>query len=318
MVPADADLRDFEFTPMYRAKLFGSTFHAEADDAEWRAGVTLWLKSWEQTPAGTLPTGDVALCRLAELGRDLKTWAKVKSRALWKWTECSDGRLHHPIVAEIVNGAIEAKEKQKLKTLQARIAVTRKRLEQATDVDVKCHLTEELRSLSQQAKDAVTKTVTPTVTVSNRREGKGREGKGRDKEKLRGPSDPVGLTPDLMPGNPVEHVNGKTPATRALAEDARSILSFLNDKAGKRFPDSDSNVGIIVARLREGFTPKQVRQVVAMKVRAWSADPGMREYLRPETLFNRTKFSNYVGELKVIPDADAPVQGELTRERVDE
>jgi len=110
LVPADVDLRDFPFTPIFRSRLFGSTFHANADDAEWRAGVTLWLKSWDQVPAGTLPDDDVALCRLAELGRDLRTWRKVKPRALHGWHLCTDGRMHHAVVAE---GVLEAWEKRR-------------------------------------------------------------------------------------------------------------------------------------------------------------------------------------------------------------
>lgn len=101
-VPADADLRDFPYTPIIRGRLFGSSFHARATDAEWRAGVTLWLKSWEQVPAGSLPDDDIDLCRLAELGRDLKTWRKVKEGALRGWYRCSDGRLYHGVVAEVV------------------------------------------------------------------------------------------------------------------------------------------------------------------------------------------------------------------------
>lgn len=105
LVPPEVDLRGYPFTPVFRARLFGSFFHATANDSEWRAGVTLWLKSWDQVPAGTLPPDDVSLCRLAELGKDLRAWNRVKMVALHLWRECSDGRLHHPVVAE---GVLEA------------------------------------------------------------------------------------------------------------------------------------------------------------------------------------------------------------------
>lgn len=142
-------------------------------------------------------------------------------------------------------------------------------------------------------------------------------------------SQPVGLAPD----GPNGHGNGKVNGAEAqgpdvervallgrdvaaaidgldakarrgaeLARSARAVLAFLNEKAGKRFPETDSNVGIIVARFREGFTPEQVRQVIAMKVRKWKGDEKMAEYMRPATLFGRTNFSNYVGELVDIPD----------------
>lgn len=118
----DVDLKDFAFTPIYRARLFGSSFHARATDAEWRAGVTLWLKSQDQVPAGTLPTDDVELCRLAELGRDLRTWRKLKTGALHGWYECNDGLLYHDDRAAAVNAAWEAKLRR-LAKINRRLAI---------------------------------------------------------------------------------------------------------------------------------------------------------------------------------------------------
>ena len=77
-VPADADLRDYPYMPIDIVRLFGSDFHAQGSDAEWRAGFTLWLRSWHQVPAGSLPDDEVALTRLAELGRDTKVGAKYR------------------------------------------------------------------------------------------------------------------------------------------------------------------------------------------------------------------------------------------------
>lgn len=80
-------------------------------------------------------------------------------------------------------------------------------------------------------------------------------------------------------------------------DDAREILVFLNEKTGKRYPPVKSNLEIIKARLAEGYTAKQIHQVIARKFSQWSADEKMAVYLRPKTLFNRTNFANYVGEL---------------------
>lgn len=102
LIPADVNLGDFPYTPILRARLFGSAFHARASDGEWRAGVTLWLKSWDQVPAGSLPSDDVDLCRLAELGRDLKTWRKLRAMALHGWEVATDGLMYHRVVAEVV------------------------------------------------------------------------------------------------------------------------------------------------------------------------------------------------------------------------
>ncbi len=112
LIVPEADVSDFAFTPVYRHRLFGSAFHAKATDSEWRAGVTLWLKSQDQFPSGSLPDDDTELCRLAELGRDMKTWRRVREGALRGWFKCDDGRLYHRVIAEIVGSQWTAKLKQ--------------------------------------------------------------------------------------------------------------------------------------------------------------------------------------------------------------
>lgn len=97
-VPSEVDLRGLEYMPLFGNHLFGSEFNAAASDGEWRAAVTLWWAAWNQVPAGSLPADDVALCRLSDLGRDLKAWRKVKERALHGFTLCDDGRLYHAFI----------------------------------------------------------------------------------------------------------------------------------------------------------------------------------------------------------------------------
>lgn len=109
LVPIDCDLRGYEFMPLFGNHLFGSEFNARATDEAWRAAVTLWWASWNQCPAASLPKDDVALCRLADLGRDLKRWAKIKADALYGFEECSDGRLYHRFLAPL---AIDAWERR--------------------------------------------------------------------------------------------------------------------------------------------------------------------------------------------------------------
>ncbi len=98
-LPAEIDLRDFPSLQIDIARLFSSEFHARSSDAEWRAGMTLWLKAFHQVPSGSLPGDDTSLARLAEFGRDQSSWLDVKDGALWKWVLCSDGRLYHRTVA---------------------------------------------------------------------------------------------------------------------------------------------------------------------------------------------------------------------------
>lgn len=100
LVSPDVDLRDFPCMMVDIGRLFGSQFHSASSDGEWRAGVTLWLKSYHQVPAASVPDDDAALAQLAEYGRDVKSWLKVKKGAMRGWIKCSDGRFYHPVVAE--------------------------------------------------------------------------------------------------------------------------------------------------------------------------------------------------------------------------
>lgn len=82
-----------------------------------------------------------------------------------------------------------------------------------------------------------------------------------------------------------------------LKPDAVAILEFLNEKAGRAYQPTDANLDLIKARLKEGYTVAQCKQVIAKKCREWGGDDKMAPYLRPATLFNCTKFNNYAGEL---------------------
>lgn len=85
--------------------------------------------------------------------------------------------------------------------------------------------------------------------------------------------------------------------------DAVSILEFLNKKTGKNFQPLPANLELIKARLEEA-SADDIRSVIAVKCRQWSADEKMSIYLRPETLFGRTKFAQYLGEL--LPQPETP------------
>ena len=80
--------------------------------------------------------------------------------------------------------------------------------------------------------------------------------------------------------------------------DAIALLDYLNEKTGRSYRAVKANVSLITARLNES-TVEECRAVIDAKVSAWQRDEKMREYLRPATLFNATKFANYVGELEL-------------------
>lgn len=111
-VPADADLTHFDDMPLEVRRLRDSGIAGVADAEVFRCGVLTWCVAWHQLPAGSLPNDDAELCRLVGLGRDLKTWKRIKAGALRGWREFSDGRLYHKVVAEKV---IEGWNRSRLK-----------------------------------------------------------------------------------------------------------------------------------------------------------------------------------------------------------
>lgn len=87
---------------------------------------------------------------------------------------------------------------------------------------------------------------------------------------------------------------------KQINPEAEEVLTFLNEKTGRTFKPVPANLETITARLNEGATVQEMRQVIAIKVRSWKDDDKMRGYLRPSTLFGREKYAQYSGELNRI------------------
>lgn len=81
-----------------------------------------------------------------------------------------------------------------------------------------------------------------------------------------------------------------------LREQAKQVLAHLNSQSGSAFKNVDSNLRLIAARLGEGHSIDDCRRVVDAKVRDWKGTE-YAKFLRPETLFNPTKFNGYAGQL---------------------
>lgn len=100
LVPAEVDLRDFQYMELDVRRLRDSRFGAEVSGDAFRAGVMLWCASWHQVPCGSVPDDDIELANLAGFGRFFKEWRKVRDQALQGFVKCSDGRLYHETVCE--------------------------------------------------------------------------------------------------------------------------------------------------------------------------------------------------------------------------
>lgn len=80
------------------------------------------------------------------------------------------------------------------------------------------------------------------------------------------------------------------------ADSVEEIFRYLNDKTGKNYTGrSKAQRDHIIARLKEGYTVEEFKNVIDNKVAAWKGDPKMEQYLRPETLFS-TKFETYLND----------------------
>lgn len=74
------------------------------------------------------------------------------------------------------------------------------------------------------------------------------------------------------------------------------IFDYLNQQTGKKYTGrSDAQRKQIIARLKEGYTVEEFKQVIDNKCREWKHDEKMQMYLRPETLFS-TKFETYLND----------------------
>ena len=79
-------------------------------------------------------------------------------------------------------------------------------------------------------------------------------------------------------------------------DQAVEILEFLNERTGRSYRSTETNLKFIMQRLESGITPDQCRQIIVRKQKEWKGTSA-EVYLRPATLFNQTKCEQYIGEL---------------------
>lgn len=92
---------------------------------------------------------------------------------------------------------------------------------------------------------------------------------------------------------------------KSLKEDAGKVLAYLNQKAGRNFRESDSNITTITARLREkDVSVEGIMKMIDRQVARWVGTE-FEEYLRPETLFAPRKFGSYYDM------RDQPIPGKI-------
>jgi uncharacterized phage protein (TIGR02220 family) len=92
-------------------------------------------------------------------------------------------------------------------------------------------------------------------------------------------------------------------AIKEAKPDLEAPILYLNEKVKRSYsPKNKSNRDLIQARYNEGRTLADFKKVIDLKVSQWLSDEKMFKFLRPETLFNRTKFESYLNEPEPPPE----------------
>jgi hypothetical protein len=119
MVPPEVDLRGMAFMPLFGDRLFKSTTWIEARPEARAAALQLyWHAFAHEVPAASLPDNERVLADHA--GLSLKVFRRARPQALRGWLKCSDGRLYHPVLAEIANDSWSARVAHRARTLKWR------------------------------------------------------------------------------------------------------------------------------------------------------------------------------------------------------
>lgn len=189
--------------PLFGDRLFKSETWISATAEARVAMLRLWWHSYShEVPAASLPNNDQLLAEYAGYGVMVKAWRKVRVQVMRGFLECSDGRLYHPMVADLAKDGW----KERLRNREKQRAWRERNASKAGDVTVT---------------EVVTKPV--TQPLCNAGEGQ-REGQGQ------------GQSPSLRSG---EDGAAKPRPARPVGE-SKTLTTYLTqcrDAKAKPVPD---------------------------------------------------------------------------------
>ncbi len=110
----------------------------------------------------------------------------------------------------------------------------------------------------------------------------------------------------LRERDPLKTTNGRKAGSKTGAEIEKiaEVIDYLNLRTGAKFrPNSGAALKYIGARLKDGYSVADMVRVIDRKVSEWLRDVKMRQYLTPDTLFNKEKFEKYMGQLEMAAPA---------------
>lgn len=129
---------------------------------------------------------------------------------------------------------------------------------------------ERINELNRRRNDNVTKT-NEVVTKSSRNR-----------------NDNVGV-------NVNDNVNDNVISKDIYKDDIKVVVDYLNEKSRSNFTvKNEQTRKSITARLKEGYTVEDFKIVIDAKVKDWSDDDKMKDFLRPQTLFRPSNFEAYL------------------------
>lgn len=78
------------------------------------------------------------------------------------------------------------------------------------------------------------------------------------------------------------------------------VLEYLKQVTGTKFRPIKSNLTLISALFKAGYTQEEIIEVIQLKTVQWKNSPVMAPYLRPSTLFKLSNFDNYINEVDLV------------------
>jgi uncharacterized phage protein (TIGR02220 family) len=93
--------------------------------------------------------------------------------------------------------------------------------------------------------------------------------------------------------------NKKKRTTKKYPEETTTlinkVLDYLNEKTNSTYSATKTNSELIYARIMEGYSISDFKKVIDIKAEQWIGTE-QEKYLRPITLFQVSKFENYLNE----------------------
>lgn len=78
------------------------------------------------------------------------------------------------------------------------------------------------------------------------------------------------------------------------------VLDYLKQITGTKFRPIKSNLTLISALFKAGYSQEEIIEVIQLKTVQWKNNPVMAPYLRPSTLFKMSNFDNYINEAELV------------------